>query len=73
LENKFPKALSDRFPELELVKEEKFKYLYNDNVDVMFYSGRENNRNLSKKQEEHMKQGLLYKQEWAQHDCPARL
>jgi len=32
----FPKLYLDRFPELELVKEEKFKYLYNDNVDVMF-------------------------------------
>lgn len=32
----FPKLYLDRFPELELVKEEKFKYLYNDNVDAMF-------------------------------------
>lgn len=32
----FSKLYLDRFPELELVKEEKFKYLNNDNVDVMF-------------------------------------
>lgn len=32
----FVKLYMDRFPDLELIKEEKYKYLYNDNVDSMF-------------------------------------
>lgn len=32
----FSKLYLDRYPGLELVKEEKFKYLNNDNVDIMF-------------------------------------
>jgi len=33
----FVKLYMDRFPDLELIKEEKYKYLYNDNVDSMFF------------------------------------
>jgi pseudaminic acid biosynthesis-associated methylase len=32
----FAKLYMDRFSDLELVREEKYKYLYNDNVDSMF-------------------------------------
>lgn len=32
----FPKLYHDLFPDLELVKEERLKYLDNDNIDIMF-------------------------------------
>ena len=32
----FKRLYLERFPDLRLVKEKKFKYLYNDNVDTMF-------------------------------------
>jgi pseudaminic acid biosynthesis-associated methylase len=34
--NDFQRLFTDRFPSLKVVKEKKFKYLSNDNVDVMF-------------------------------------
>ena len=34
--NNFSKIFRDQFPDLEVIKDKKYKYLENDNVDVMY-------------------------------------